>query len=321
MMKHWAALVLIAACGKGSKSDDQPVGVAHLRHEEPAKGSAVVLPPATYDEACAAKLKDFTPWLTALELERSSYEIDFMYKLQKIDRAPLPVPQKIDAVEITASHIEAFDATEANHADSKLGEKPTQKALEDRLKAIHDMADETPDRLRADIDEKATWNNVARVMDAAAKAGYKQVVFAFTATSRLAIPPGDNEWTMTREDVDAASKELEEMQKKCPAWDRAIFRHVPNPDEVVDAKNWATEITEAFEKCNCAVSVDDAKVQLFKEARWLQAVPRVGVVVQLADTGATVTSPGKALWSDAHKALLAAAADGAPPPTVKLVAK
>lgn len=320
-MTKWMAVVLLAAaCGKGSKSNDKADGLAHLKPETPTKGSAAA-PPAATDPACSAKVKDLAPWVTALELERSSYEIDFGYKLQKIDRAPLPIAHEIDAVEITASHIEAFDATESNHAESKLGEKPTQKAVEDRLKTIHDMADATPDRFRLDIDEKATWKDVARVIDAAIKAGYKEAVFAFTATSKLAVPPGDEEWTSKQEDIDAASKKLEELQKTCHAWESALFSHVPNKDEAVDAKNWGTEISAAIEKCNCAVSVDDVKAQLFKEARWHQAVPRVGVMVQLADSGTAITSPGKALWSDAHKALVAAAADGAPPPTVKLVAK
>jgi hypothetical protein len=69
------------------------------------------------------------------------------------------------------------------------------------------------------------------------------------------------------------------------------------------------------------VNLDDMRAQMFKETRWHQAVPRVGVVVQLGDGGVTVTASPKALWSEAHAKLVEAAADGAPPPTVKLVAK
>lgn len=330
-MKHWlAVVVVVAACGKGSnKSDEPPVGVAHLKqHDEPTKGSAAAPPPT--DPACVEKADKFGIWLQSFELERSSYEIDFGYKLQKISDPPRPVPHEIDAVEITASHIEAFDATEANHADSKLGEKPTQKAVEDRLATIHGMADKTPDRLRFDIDEKATWKDVARVSDAAIKAGYKEALFVFTATSQLQVPAGVEEWTSKTEDVDAASKKIEELQKQCSAWESAIFRHKPDPDELKDALAWANEISAAFKTCNCAANIDDAKTQLFKEARWHQAVPRTAVLVGLNEGGKPVTSPGKALWSEAHKALV----DGSlsfgngptgqhesPPALVKLVAK
>ncbi|HSD85983.1 MAG TPA: hypothetical protein VLB44_00655 [Kofleriaceae bacterium] len=314
--KTLLAVCILVACGKGDKKQDDGKGSA-AAPAVPGDAAAA----ATPDPACAAKVKDFEGWLTSLELERSSYEIDFGYRLQVIGRAPSPVEQKIDAVEITPSSIEAFDASESNHAESKLGKNPAQKALLERLTTIHGMANDAPDRVRIDVDEKAPWGDVARVADAAQKAGYKEAVLAFTATSKLTPPAGVEAWTSKQEEVDAASKRIEEMQKQCKAWDSAILTHVPKPSREDNAKANASEIAAALVKCNCAVDLDEVRTQMFKEARWHQAVPRVGVLVQLADGGTTINQPAKTLWSDAHKKLLDAAAEGAPPPAIKLAAK
>src|SRR5262245_56461169 len=87
--------------------------------------------PAARDTACVAKTKELEPWLAALDLESASYEIDFGFMLQPIDRAPFPVEQHIDSVSITKKTIGAYDIGEHNHAGSDLGKQ--QRALEAKL--------------------------------------------------------------------------------------------------------------------------------------------------------------------------------------------
>jgi hypothetical protein len=310
--------LLFVACGKSENKREEPVAKPNeLAGSATTAGSAAGAP----DPQCAAKVKDLEPWLISLQLESSSYEIDFGYKLQKIDRAPSPVEQQIDNVMITEKRIDAFDATESNHAESKLGEKPAQKDVAERLALIHGMTNDAPDQLRIDVDEKAPWSDVVRVVDAATKAGYTEAVFAFTGTSKLAVPAGVDEWTKKSEDVDAASKKLEEMRKQCKEWGSALFSHVPKSTRIENATSTAKEIAAAIEKCGCVVNVDDVRAQMFKETRWHQAVPRVGVLVKLGAGGTAVTAPAKTAWSEAHAKLLEAAAVGAPAPTVKLAAK
>ena len=316
-------VVCVVGCGKGSKQEAPSTGSAATgatgSSAKAATGSAAKAP----DPECSAKVKELAPWLESFELERSSYEIDFGYKLQPIDRAPMPVEQKIDALEIKPTGMQAFDATESNHADTKLDPNPSPKAVEERLATIHGMPNDKPDRIRIDVDQKALWKDVVRAVQAAEKAGYKQAVFGFTGTSKLAVPAGLEPWTTKREDVDAAGKKLEEMHKQCEAWGHALFVHKFLDSEIDNAKAMASEVAAAIEKCSCAVNIDDMKTQLFKEARWHQAVPRVPVEIAIGegDKSIEVVAPGKAPWSEAHAKLVEAAAEGAPPPTIRFKAK
>jgi hypothetical protein len=329
-MKRWmACAVFVIACGKGGAKKDEPV-MGSAATGSPAVGdkagsamgsAAVAKGP---DPACSAKVKELETWLTDFELETSSYEIDFGYKLQPIARAPLPVSQHGDAVEIRATSIEAFDDSEHNHADSKLGANPAQKAVEERLATIHGMANDAADRIRIDVDQKALWKDVVRVVSAAEKAGYTEAVFAFTATSKLPVPAGLEAWTQKSEDVDAAGKRIEEMQKQCKAWESALFSHVPKQDRAENARAQASEIAAAIEKCNCAVDIEEMKTQMFKRERWKQAVPRVGLTISIGpgDKSVEVAAAGSAPWSDAHAKLVEAVAEGVPsPPTIRFKAK
>jgi hypothetical protein len=68
--------------------------------------------------------------------------------------------------------------------------------------------------------------------------------------------------------------------------------------------------------CNCAADPDELRKLAWIDARWHQAVPRVGVVLQLDPAATTtITLPPKTPWSEASAKLLAAAG------SVKLAAK
>ncbi|HTL35900.1 MAG TPA: hypothetical protein VL326_22375 [Kofleriaceae bacterium] len=331
-MKRWmACAVFVIACGKGGAKKDESVtgsaatGSAAVGEKagSAAAGSAAVVAKAP-DPACSAKVKELVPWLTDFELETSSYEIDFGYKLQPIARAPMPVSQHGDDIEIRQKSIEGFDDSEHNHADSKLGANPAQKAVEERLAAMHGMANENPDRIRIDVDQKALWKDVVRVVNAAEKAGYKEAVFAFTATSKLPVPAGLEPWTQKSEDVDAAGKRIEDMQATCKEWRSASYSHAPKPSPLEDAQALASELAAGIEKCNCAVDIEEVKTQMFKAARWKQAVPRAGVTISIGpgDKSVEVAAAGSAPWSEAHAKLVESVAEGVPsPPTIRFKAK
>jgi len=309
----------VAACDK--KPTPAPAAAAAKMVEPPAPAAA-----AAADPACAAKVKQLEPWLAQLDLEARSHEIDFGYTLQPIDRAPMPVTHHVDNVAITRTSIAAFDVSEHDHARNELGDHPAQKALDDRLVKIHDMkagADEidpAPDDLiRIDVDQRAAWGDVARALDAATKAGYHNAVFAFTAKSTLAQPPGVDATTTSETAAREASDKLDALQNTCKPWSRAALhapaRNVPPAD---DAANHAKAIAAALVECNCAADPDEIRRLSWIDGHWHQALVRVGVTLPL-DPAATTTIalPAKTPWSEAHAKIVEAGAQGA----VKLAAK
>jgi hypothetical protein len=254
------------------------------------------------DPACAAKLKDFSTWMTALEEEKAAYEIEMFNKLATIDRAPAPVEREMDTVALTPKQAQGWDASEANHVGGDLGK--TDAEMVASLTKMHGMTDAHADRIRVDIDETTPWSDAVRVVNAMQKAGYKEALFAFNATSKVTPPPGVEPWTTTAEAHDAATAKLKELKKGCQDWNDGI---------IVNTK----DLVAALEGCNCAVDLDEVRVQTFKETRWHQAHPHVGVLVQLGD-GTAVTASGKATWGATAKQVVDASAAGAP---VKLTAK
>jgi hypothetical protein len=298
-VKRVAVLIALAACGKSGekKAADEPSADAK------PKVAPIDAAPAT-DPACAQKAKDLEPWIAQLNVEEASFEIDFVYTLVAIDRGAANVEQQIDNVFITPTQIEAFDATESNRADTKLGEKPAQDAVVARLAAIKGMGDGT--RLRVDVDGAATWGDVTRTLDAAVAAGYTEAVFAFTATSRVAQPPGVEPYTTSIEVFDAARARLDALGETC----KGLGRYTTQPDDVV----------ESLLGCNCAADPDEVRKLLWVQSRWGQARPRVGVTVALG-AGTTIEQPAATPWSEAHAKLVEAAPEGAPPPAITFVAK
>ena len=297
-MKRIALLLALGACGKAEEKK--------APDDTTQKPVAVETKPAT-DPACAAKAKELEPWIAQLNAEERSHEVDFGYKLVVIDRGAADVEQQIDNVFITPTQIEAFDETEANRADTKLGKNPAQKAVIERFATIKGMGQ--GERLRVDVDEAATWGDVARAIDAAVAAGYKEALFAFTAKSKLEPPPGVEPYTTTTEAFDQAAARLEELGKTCKGLG-------PYTTE-------AARVTEVLVECNCAADPEEVRALVWKRSRWHQARPRVGVVVALGgDTApAPIEQPKATPWSEAHAKLVALAAEGAAPPSVKLVAK
>ncbi|MFT3695084.1 MAG: hypothetical protein QM831_18245 [Kofleriaceae bacterium] len=288
-MKRIVWLVALVACGDKKAPDHD---------NAPAK-------PA--NDACGKKLDGFEPWFASLEAEKRSYEIDFGYTLQSIDREPAPVPKHSDAVEITATKTSVFDVSEHNHAEVKDG------PITERLVAIHGMkasADEfqpaPDDLLRIDVDQQAPWSAVSTVIDAAAKAGYKQVVFAFTAKSKLVPPPGVDDTTKTEQAAREATDKLDALAKQCKKYEHAMM-HMQDPklSAADDAAKHAKEVAASFVECKCVPDPDEVKKQLWIDARWHQARPRVGVTIDPATV--KIDLPPKTPWSEAHVKILAVA--------------
>jgi hypothetical protein len=315
-MRHLAAIVaLLVACDSKSNRGKEP----------PPKPRPE--PVAVVDPACAAKVKDFEPWITAIQLESASSEIDFGSIMQAIPRAAWPVDQEVDLVIITAKRIDAYDATEHNHVGSSLGQDSSQPKLVAELTRTHGIPpdpkerDAGPkDRLRIDVDKDATWGDVARVVEAATTAGYTELVFTFTAISPL-TPPAGLPATMTdRQVVLDAEHELEALQDRCKPWSTALMTG-GGADRGEHAKALGKAIAAGILACNCAVDLDKAKQVIWKAQRWHQAKPRVPVRVRLGGD-VVIEQPAATRWSEAHAKLLAAVPEGsATPPAVKLVAK
>jgi hypothetical protein len=282
-MKPVAFLLILAACGKA---------------DEPRPEAT----PTTVDPACETAVKELEPFVAQLAAEEATHEVDFVYALAVVDLPAAKVEQEIDNVYVTAKAIEAFDETEVNRADTKLGETPAQSAVVERLAAIEAMG--SGERLRVDVDGAARWADVARTIEAATAAGYKEAIFAFTAASKMTAPAGVEDRTTAIEVFDAAGARMEELGKTCPG----LGKYTSD----------AAAITTALLGCNCAAAPDEVRALRWKLARWGQARPRVGVVVALGGPGAQpIEQRGDAPWSEAHVALVEARTKGA----VTLVAK
>jgi hypothetical protein len=294
------AVCLIVACDK--KATDPS------KHETEVSDTVVAASPA-----CTAKVKELEPWLAKLAVETKSHEVDFGYKLQVIDREPMPVEKHVDDVEMTKTSIGAWDVSQGNHVDSKLPDHATQAQLTGFLTRMHDQkatADvfepESDDLLRVDVDRETPWGDVTHVIDAATKAGYQRVVFAFTATSKLARPPGVEDTTKSADAEQAASDQLEALGKTCKPLHRVSMPH-HHGQVVADAAAYAKETAAALLACGCVPDPDELRKLAWIDARWHQAVPRVGVVLELAGTAATtITQPAKTPWSEAYAQVLAA---------------
>jgi hypothetical protein len=290
-MKRFAVLTLLVACGKAEeKAGGPPTTVGRAATPDAAAVAA------GGDPSCVARVKELEPFLVQLRLEEDSHEIDFVYTLVVLDRPAAKVEQAIDNVFVTTTAIEPFDETETNRADTKLDNAPSQKAVVDRIAAIKSMGQ--GDRIRIDVDERARWGDVARTVDAAVAAGYKEASFAFTARSTLAAPAGVEDRTTSVEVFDAAGARLDELGKTCEGLNKY--------------SGDAAEIAAALVACNCAADPDEIRVLRWTLARWGQARPRVGVVVQLGGVGTQkVEQPKDTPWSAAHAKLLEVAATSA----------
>lgn len=265
-------------------------------------------------DRCTATTADLTAWLATLEVENRSHELDFGYVLQVVDRAPMPIPTHVDNVEITPQHISVFDISEHDHAQGSLGDHPTPKAILDRLVATRaqkagpdEYAPAPDDLLRLDVDRAVPWGAVAIVVDAATQAGYKHVLFAFTATSRLSRPPGVPETTDTERAAREASDKLDALNAQCKAFQRAA-RHVPAKDlsPADDALAHAQEMVAALDECKCVPNPDELRKEKWIDAHWHQAKPRVGVEVALDPAATPIVLPALTPWSEAHAKILAA---------------
>jgi hypothetical protein len=292
---------LLVGCGKAKPADNQ------------VADKAVVEKHVSADPACAAKVKDLEPWLAKLQLETKSHEIDFGPKLLVIDREPQPVAQHVDAVEIRKASIRAWDIGEHDHASSNLPEHATPKQLADFMMKTHDAkasADAfepaSDDLLRIDIDRDAAWADVTHVIDAATTAGYQHAVLAFTATSKLAPPAGVDDTTKTDAAAKAASDQLEALGSRCKPLGSVGLRHHRSQVAAEDAAALAKESAAAVLECSCAVDPDELRKLAWIDARWHQAVPRVGVTLDLTGATTTLALPAKTPWSEAYAQVLAA---------------
>lgn len=305
------ALALLAACGKSEPKSD---------------------PPKTTDDAaeCAAKVKELAPWLEKLEIEQASHEIDFGYTLQVIDRAPVPLPRKIDVMIVQEKKLDGYDLRGTEHERLDFGgDLPAPEVVEATLAAMFatkpDPTDKSlppPDLLRIDVAPLAHWSDVVHVVDAAAKAGYARVLFAFTATSKLEPPLGVASKITDADEISRAGKRMEEMRDtQCTPWDRAVMRHEWNPDRAANARAIAKETADAIAACNCAADPNEVRVLKWIDSHWHQATIRTSVIVSLVGTSAVeVTNGDWTAWAKAHENLLVAVPEGTQP-IVHLVAK
>jgi hypothetical protein len=302
------ALALLIGCKSDPKTEPPPT---------PPKGSADI--EVETSPECAAKVAELGPWLEKLELEQASHEIDFGYSLQVIDRAPAPLPRRIDIVMIEDKELNAFDANESNYAQSTFEGAPTQKMLDDKLALMFaakatDKPEAPDDTVRIDVDPKARWGDVVRVVDAATKAGYQRAMIAFTATSKLEPPLGAKPSYSDAEELSKANRRMEEIREtQCKEWDRAVMRHTWTADRAANARAVAKETADAIAACNCAANPEEVRALKWIDAHWHQATIRVPILVQLGPKGNEIALPAATPWSDAHAQVLANVAEGAEP--------
>lgn len=274
-MRTWLLVLALVAC----KGNEKKSGRVEEKTTEPA--------PKT-DPDCANKANQLQAWLEQLREQKSTEEINFGWKPVILDLAPAKVTQEVDNVTVTPKSVAAFDTSEANHVGDNIGANADAKKVSERLTTIHNMkTGKDDDVLRVDVDAATQWSEVAKLVDTAAQVGYTKVIFAFEATSKLAMPNGVTGPTTDRKVADEADAKLEEMRNTCPGWGYS------------PAKN-----AEAIRNCNCKVDPDEVRVQMWKAEMWHQAHTRVGVELAIAKDGRAIEQPGVTPWSEAHKMIV-----------------
>ena len=273
----WTILLVLVAC-----KSDKPAGGRVEEKTKPVEAKAT-------DPACAAKAKELEQWLTQLQDETSSYEINFGWKPVVIDRAPAKVTQQADYLVITPKTVSAYDHSESNHVDNNIGPNADEKKVKERLTTTFGMkgAKDGDDILRIDVDEATPWSEVQKLVDGATQVGYKKVVFAFEATSKVAQPAGVPAKIEDSAMTDEAGKRLDEFRKLCSGWGYS-----------------ASSMATALVACNCKVDPDEVRAVMWKKEKWHQAHSRVGVEVPIANDGDAIALAGTTPWSEAHKQFL-----------------
>jgi biopolymer transport protein ExbD len=274
-MKTWVLVLALVAC----KGNEKKSGLVEDKTAEPAP---------KVDADCANKANQLQAWLEQLREQKSTEEINFGWQPVVLDLAPAKVTQEVDNVTVTPKSVAAFDSSESNHVGDNIGANADAKKVSERLTTIFKMkTGKDDDVLRVDVDAATQWSEVAKLVDAAAQVGYTKVIFAFEATSKLAMPNGVTGLTTDSKVTDEANAKLEEMRKTCPGWGYS------------PAKN-----AEAIRNCNCKVDPDEVRVQMWKAEMWHQAHTRVGVELAIAKDGRAIEQPGATPWSEAHKMII-----------------
>lgn len=282
-------LVAVTACKGEPKSN---------RREDP-KPPPVAADAAAVDPACLTKAKDLQQFLETFLVEVDSYEINMGWTPALAEKTPAAVPQNLDYLLVTPKTVSAYDVSESNHVDNNIGPgKPADARLETTFEMKGKERDAGPeDHLRIDIDATVPWEEVARIVTAAQKAGYTEAVFAVEPKFVMKEWGGLAAQTTDEKEVEAAQQAIKALYEKCPAIESALLSK---------KEAQAKEMGEGLAKCNCAIDHEELKRQIFKRDRWHQAHPRAGLVVKLAADGAKVSQPKAMPWSEAHAALLAA---------------
>src|SRR6476620_11297945 len=144
-MQKLAVCVLLTVVGcKGDTRPERKLVPGTNRVAEPERAPTPTAE-SKVDPACAAKLKDFETWMTALEQEKAAYEIEMFNHLATIDRAPAPVEREMDTVALTAKDRQGWDASESNHVGGDLGK--TDEEIVASLTKMHGMTNTNPDRI------------------------------------------------------------------------------------------------------------------------------------------------------------------------------
>jgi biopolymer transport protein ExbD len=275
-MRTWLLVLALVACKGNEKKSGR---IEEKTAETPAPKA---------DPDCANKTNQLQAWLEQLREQKSTEEINFGWQPVVLDREPAKVSQSVDNATVTPKSVAAFDSSESNHVGDNIGAKADAKKVSERLTAIFNMkSGKDDDVLRVDVDAAAPWSEVAKLVDAAVQVGYTKVVFAFEATSKLAMPNGVTGPTTDSKVTDEANAKLEEMRKTCPGWG-----YSPQSN------------AEAIRNCNCKVDPDEVRVQTWKAEMWHQAHTRVGVELAIAKDGRAIEQPGATPWSEAHKMIV-----------------
>lgn len=314
-MRH--LLVVVAVIGCAGRKDDKP---APDPKPVTGVGSGSAAAPAALDPACVDTTTKLGAWLADLTAEGVSPVMTDGITLAKLDGEP-PRP-------IALAPTVFISPKEVTFQGRLMSTVPiTDKGQELQIALAADKATDT----LFVVDAAVPWSTVAAAVIAAAAANHTHVTFVFAAgaAGKTAPPPPS-----------AVDKELDELAKPAdpskPApklWDSKdpnrpptipdkVFKNCPvnelfikigSAETSADKDKLIVEgLPKAIATCGCKVEIASVQRLMWAWYRRDSSLPMLGVGVDVANKGTAVTPKPTAPWSEASKAVVAAAKMGKP---------
>ena len=314
-MRH--LLVVVAIIGCAGRKDDQP---APDPKPVTGVGSGSAAAPAALDPACVDATTKLGAWLADLTAEGGNTVMTDGVTLAKLDSEP-PRP-------IAPAPIVFISPKEVTFQGRLMSLVPIADKGQELQTAL--AANKATDTLFV-VDATVPWSTVAAAVIAAAAANHSHITFAFAAGTpgKTAPPPPsavDQELDELARPADPSKPAPklwdpkdpnrpptvpDKVFKRCPV--NELFTKIGSADTSADKDKLIVEgLPKAIAACGCKVEIASVQRLMWAWYRRDSSPPMLGVGVDVANKGTAVTPKPTTPWSEASKAVVAAAKLGKP---------